>query len=266
MSFDEIDESRFSGIKRLYGKESFEKFKQSHLVIIGIGGVGSWVAESFARSGIGEISLIDLDDLCVTNINRQVHALNSTTGQLKVEAMKNRIKDISPHTKVNCYQNYLTEKNLNLLTDLKPDFIVDACDDFTAKAHMMNFCRDKKLPFITMGGAGGKTDPTQINVTDLSISQNDRLLARIRKKLRQDFSFPRENEEAFGLWAVWSRERAVYPSELGCLTYNPPGMAKNQDCEDGFGSASFVTGAFAFCAVSFVLKQLSIGLRIVTED
>lgn len=251
--------ARFGGIGRLFGINGLEKIKNSHILIIGIGGVGSWVAEALARTGIGSITLVDLDDICVTNINRQVHATSTTVGSFKIEIMKNRIHDIHPNCAVHLKQCYFSPKNLKTIFDKKYDFVIDACDDFTNKCHLIDYCRKSSIPLVVMGGAGGKVDPLQIKVTDMASSSNDRLLARLRKKLRQDFSFPLENEGEFGVWAVWSHERAVYPTADGCVTFKAPGMAKNMDCEEGFGSASFVTGAFAFAATSLVLRELTKG-------
>ncbi len=249
--------SRFGGIGRLIGIKGLERIRQSKILVIGIGGVGSWVAESLGRTGIGSMTLVDLDDVCVTNINRQVHAVNSTVGKFKVDVMKLRIHEINPFCEVDLKQCFFNQKNINTIFDKEYDFVIDACDDFTNKCYLIDHCRKNKIPLVVMGGAGGKVDPEQIRVTDMSSSSNDRLLARLRKKLRQDFSFPLENEGPFNVWAVWSHERAVYPTSDGCLTYKPPGMAKNMDCEEGFGSASFVTGAFAFAATSLVIKELT---------
>lgn len=249
--------ARFGGIGRLFGIKGLEKIKSARIMVIGIGGVGSWVAESLARTGIGAMTLVDLDDVCVTNINRQVHAVSSSVGQFKVDVMKSRVKDINPYCEVDTKQCFFNPKNLDTIFDKTYDFVVDACDDFTNKCHLIDYCRKNNIPLVVMGGAGGKIDPLQIKVTDMSSSSNDRLLARLRKKLRQDFSFPLENEGDFGIWAVWSHERAVYPTADGCLTYKPPGFAKNMDCEEGFGSASFVTGAFAFASTSLVLKEIT---------
>lgn len=250
-------EARFGGIGRVYGINGLEKIKKAKILIIGIGGVGSWVAESLARSGVGHQTLVDLDDVCVTNINRQIHALNGTVGKFKVDVMKERILQINPYSEIDTKQCYFNPKNLESIFDKSYDFVVDACDDFTNKCYLIDHCRKNQLPLVVMGGAGGKTDPSQINITDMSTSSNDRLLARLRKKLRQDFSFPGENDGDFGVWAVWSRERAVYPTSDGCVTYKPPGMAKNMDCSEGFGSVSFVTGAFAFAATSLVLREIT---------
>lgn len=256
-------DSRFSGIGRLFGRKGQEKIKNSKILIIGIGGVGSWVAESLARTGVSNLTLVDLDDICVTNINRQVLAVSSTVGQFKVDVMKKRIHDIQPHCEVETKQCFFNPKNLENIFDREYDFVVDACDDFTNKCHLIDHCRKNKIPLIVMGGAGGKVDPLQIRVSDMAVSCNDRLLSRLRKILRREFDFPKKNEGMFDVWSVWSHERAVYPTADGCLTYKDHINAKNMDCEEGFGSASFVTGSFAFAATSIILKELTKGLNDV---
>jgi tRNA A37 threonylcarbamoyladenosine dehydratase len=250
-------ESRFGGITRLYGIQGMSKIRQARILIIGIGGVGSWVAEALARTGIGFMTLVDLDDVCVTNINRQIHALNGTVGKFKVDVMKERVALINPFCEVDTKQCFFSPKNLSEIFDKDYDFVVDACDDFTNKCHLIDYCRKNKVPLVVMGGAGGKTDPLQIRVTDMASSANDRLLAKLRKKLRQDFDFPLETAGDFGVWSVWSHERAVYPTADGCVTHKAPGIAKNMDCSEGFGSASFVTGAFAFITSSLVIKEIT---------
>jgi tRNA A37 threonylcarbamoyladenosine dehydratase len=257
MSRPDDYEARFSGIGRLYGVKALEKIKRSHVLVIGIGGVGSWVAESLARTGLGHMTLVDLDDVCVTNINRQVHAVSSSVGQFKIDVMKKRVEDIQPFCEVDTKQCFFSPKNLENIFDKTYDFVVDASDDFTNKCYMIDYCRKNKIPLITIGAAGGKTDPSQIRVTDLSFTSNDKFLARLRKKLRQDFSFPNEEEGEFGIWCVWSHERAVYPTADGCITHKPPGFAKHMDCSEGFGSASFLTGAFAFSATSVLIRELT---------
>jgi len=250
-------ESRFGGIVRLYGIKGMVKIRHAKILIVGIGGVGSWVAEALARTGIGHMTLVDLDDVCVTNINRQVHALNGTVGKFKVDVMKERVELINPFCEVDTKQCFFSPKNLGVVFDKPYDFVVDACDDFTNKCYLIDYCRKNKVPLVVMGGAGGKTDPLQIRVTDMATSANDRLLAKLRKKLRQDFSFPQKDESDFGVWSVWSHERAVYPTPDGCVTHQAPGIAKNMDCSEGFGSASFVTGAFAFATSSLVIREIT---------
>lgn len=257
MMVDDFD-SRFGGITRLYGIAGMDKIRRARVLVIGIGGVGSWVAEALARTGLGHMTLVDLDDVCVTNINRQVHALNGTVGKFKVDVMKERVALINPFCEVDTKQCFFSPKNLEAIFDKPYDFVVDACDDFTNKCHLIDFCRQKKIPLVVMGGAGGKTDPLQVKISDMATSQNDRLLARLRKKLRQDFNFPREEDGDFGVWSVWSHERAVYPTADGCTTHKPPqGLAKNMDCSEGFGSVSFVTGAFAFATASLVVREIT---------
>lgn len=250
-------EARFSGIGRLYGIKALEKIRKAHILVVGIGGVGSWVAESLARTGIGNMTLVDLDDVCVTNINRQIHAVSSSVGKFKVDVMKDRVLDIQPFCEVDTKQCFFSQKNLENIFDKHYDFVVDASDDFTNKCYMIDHCKKNNIPLITIGAAGGKTDPLQIRVTDLSFTSNDKFLARLRKKLRQDFNFPREEDGEFGIWGVWSHERAVYPTADGCTTHRPPGFAKHMDCNEGFGSASFLTGAFAFAATSVLIRELT---------
>jgi len=250
-------ESRFGGIARLYGVKKMERIRQAKVLVIGIGGVGSWVAEAFARTGMGHMTLVDLDDLCVTNINRQIHAVNGTVGKFKVDVMKERIALINPYCEVDTKQCFFSPKNQSEIFDKSYDFVIDACDDFTNKCHLIDHCRKNNIPLVVMGGAGGKTDPLQIRVTDMASSANDRLLAKLRKKLRQDFAFPSETSGDFGVWSVWSHERAVYPTADGCVSHKAPGLAKNMDCSEGFGSASFVTGAFAFATSSLVIREIT---------
>lgn len=249
-------DSRFSGIGRLYGTKALDKIRNSRVLIIGIGGVGSWIAESLARSGIGAMTLVDLDDVCVTNINRQLHALSSTVGKFKVDVMRERLLEIQPYCDIDAKQCFYSLKNHERIFDKPYDFIIDACDDFENKSHLIDYCRKNNLPLVVMGGAGGKVDPLQVRVSDMSHSENDRLISKLRKHLRREFNFPQENEGPFGVWAVWSHERAVYPTPDGCTSIKPTGFAKHMDCSEGFGSASFVTGTFAFVTTSLVIKEL----------
>ena len=250
-------DARFGGIGRLYGIKALDKIKSAKVLIIGIGGVGSWIAESLARTGIGSLTLVDLDDICVTNINRQVHALSSSVGKFKVDVMKERLLEIHPTCEIDTKQCFFSLKNLAEVFDKEYDYVIDACDDFTNKCHLVDHCRKNKIKLVVLGAAGGKIDPLQIRVTDLAFTENDKLLSRLRKILRREFSFPPKGQGPFGIWAVWSHERAVYPTSDGCTAFKPEGFAKNMDCQVGFGSASFVTGSFAFVATSLVLKEIT---------
>lgn len=233
-----------------------EKIKNAHIAVIGVGGVGSWVAEALARSGVNEITLVDLDDLCASNINRQIHALTESLGQMKTEVMKKRILAINPNCKVHEVQSFYSEKNANEILSTPYDFIVDAIDSFDAKIHLIVECYTKKLPLFVCGGAGGRKDPTKIKIDDLSESYNDKLLARVRKKLRQDYKFSRNRK--FHIPCVYSFERALYPTEDGDVCHRPIDVKETRlDCATGFGTASFITASFGMFAASYILDKIS---------
>ena len=159
---------RFGGTRRLYGNSEVEILRAAHVCVIGIGGVGSWAAEALARSGIGELTLIDMDDVCVTNINRQIHAMTGTVGQSKIEVMAERIKLINPECKVNLIDDFITPDNIREYIDGRFDYILDAIDSMKPKAALLAYCKSNKFKVITTGGAGGQIDPTQIQITDLT--------------------------------------------------------------------------------------------------
>ena len=255
---------RFSGIGRLYGQPALLKFARSHVVVIGIGGVGTWVAESLVRSGIGQISLIDLDDICVTNTNRQIHALKETIGQSKVEVMAERIKAINPDCVVNEIEDFITLDNLNdYLVSAKAggdiDFVIDCIDAVKQKAALIAWCKRYKLPIVTVGGAGGQMDPTQIQLSDLAKTHQDPLLAKVRNLLRREYNFSKNTSRRFGIDAVFSTEQLVYPQADGTVCANKAGSDVNMrmDCASGFGAITTVTGTFGFVAVSKALKKLA---------
>ena len=240
-------------LSRLYGKKAADKIAQIHVLVIGLGGVGSWIAESLTRSGISKITLMDLDDVCGSNINRQVQALHSTIGQFKIEALSLRLLDINPKLQIQKIQSFFSEKNAHQILANHYDTIIDATDDFSAKLLLCRLAREKSFHLFTVGAAGGKSDPSQIRIADMTQTQNDKMLARIRKKLRQEFSFPRRGP--FNIDCVYSNERSVYPTEDGCVSYEPSSEKAKLDCELGFGSASFVTGSFGFFTVAYLIKK-----------
>ncbi|MDD0852862.1 tRNA threonylcarbamoyladenosine dehydratase [Halobacteriovorax sp. GB3] len=247
---------RFGGIGRLVGQKEWDLLKSSHVAVVGIGGVGSWVCESLARSGVGKITMIDLDDLCQSNINRQVHALSSSVGQMKTEVMKKRILEINPQCEIQEIQSFYSKKNSNEILSHRYDYIIDCIDSFEEKIQLILDCKEHDIPLIVCGGAGGRVDPTRIKIDDLSKSYNDKLLQRIRKKLRQDHGFSRNRN--FKVPCVFSYERAVYPDPAGGTCHKPiQGESTRLDCQTGFGSASFVTGSFAFFAVSYVVSKIT---------
>ncbi|ARD21016.1 tRNA threonylcarbamoyladenosine dehydratase [Shewanella japonica] len=256
--------NRFGGIGRLYGQHALENFAKAHVVIIGIGGVGTWVAESLARSGIGQITLVDLDDICVTNTNRQSHALASTIGESKVEVMAKRLREINPKCVVNEVEDFITADNLAeyLGTKQEPlaiDYVVDCIDAVKQKAALIAWCKRNKLKIVTVGGAGGQTDPTQIQLTDLAKTIQDPLLAKVRGILRREYNFTKNTQRRFAVDAVFSTQHLVYPQNDGsvCSTKAASDGSMRMDCASGFGAVTMVTGTFGFIAASRVLARLA---------
>jgi tRNA A37 threonylcarbamoyladenosine dehydratase len=253
---------RFGGIARLYGSKGAEALRQSHFCVIGIGGVGSWVAEAFARNGVGQITLIDLDDLCVTNINRQIHALTNTIGQSKVDVMAERIKQINPECQVNIVEDFVTLENLATLLTNEFDYVIDAIDSVNVKTAIIAHCKRTKLPIITIGGAGGQSDPSKIQICDLSKTYQDPLLAKVKNQLRREYNFPKadaktSNKRKFSIDAVFSIEQLMYPDNEGnvCHAKQANDGAMRLDCSGGFGAATHVTACFAFFAVGKAIDK-----------
>lgn len=254
MSFD----PRFAGVARLYGIAGLQRFAAAHVAVIGVGGVGSWAAEALARSGIGRITLIDGDEVCLSNTNRQSHALEGGYGRLKVEVLAERLLAINPELGLVAEARFLTPSTLNLLSDGGFDAVLDCCDAFRVKVETIVYCRRRKIPLIVLGSAGGRTDPTQIRVRDLSRTEHDALLSLIRKKLREEFGYPRGSKRYFGVPAIYSLENVRYPSADGgvCLA-KPETLEEGRlDCGGGLGAVMHVTGAFAFAAVGELLRRL----------
>ncbi|MBF0784003.1 tRNA cyclic N6-threonylcarbamoyladenosine(37) synthase TcdA [Muribacter muris] len=250
---DRIDnyEQRFGGIGRLYTPEGLAKLRRAHVCVIGIGGVGSWAVEALARSGIGRLTLIDMDDICVTNINRQIHAMSGNIGQLKTEVMKSRIALINPECEVAIIDDFLTQENLADYVLKEYDYVIDAIDNVRVKAALIAFCKRHKIKLITTGGAGGQTDPTQIQITDLSKTIQDPLAAKVRSLLRKDYGFSRNPQRKFGVECVFSTQPLIFPKmSEGCE------ISATMNCANGFGAATMVTATFGFFAVSRVIEKL----------
>lgn len=252
-------QTRFAGIARLYGQSALAHFQQAHVVVIGIGGVGSWAAEALARSGIGELTLIDLDDICVSNINRQLHALTSTVGQDKVAVMAERIQQINPDCVVHQVADFIAPDNLTQLLDGKVDYVLDAIDAVKAKTALIAWCKRRKIPLITTGGAGGQLDPTQIQIADLTQAYNDPLLAKVRNMLRRDHQFSRNPKRRFGIDCVFSTEQLRYPAADGSVCQQKPEQsgAMRLDCSGGFGATMVVTASFGMAAAARLLQKLA---------
>jgi len=258
MSDTRFPAERFEGVERLYGVGSVARLAQAHVCVIGVGGVGSWAAEALARSGVGRLTLIDADEVCVSNTNRQLHALDGEFGKSKVGVMAARMHAINPTLRLEAIERFLTPSTLDELLDRGYDVVLDACDAFRVKLETIAWCRRRKLPIVTVGSAGGRTDATQIRVRDLSRTEHDAMFSLIRKKLRADFNFPRNPQRYFGVAAVYSLQNVQYPQPDGtvCGTRPPGGDALNLACGSGLGAATHVTGTFAFAAVGKVLEKL----------
>lgn len=249
---------RFAGIDRLYGAGSVTRLASMHVCVVGLGGVGSWAAEALARSAVGALTLIDADEVCVSNTNRQLHTLESTLGRSKVGVMAERLRAINPALVVQPIERFVTPATLAELLDQEFDLVLDACDAFRVKVEMTAWCRRRKLPLVVCGSAGGRTDPTQIRVRDLSRTEHDALLSLMRRKLRQEFRFPSNPDRYFGIPAVYSLENVRYPQADGsvCGTRPVDGDGMRLGCEGGLGAATHVTAAFGMAAVGRALEIL----------
>jgi tRNA A37 threonylcarbamoyladenosine dehydratase len=259
MTVTESDQARrFAGIGRLYGQQALIRFTQAHVCIVGIGGIGSWAAEALARTAIGQLTLIDLDHVAESNINRQLHALTDTLGKAKVQVMAERIAQINPHCQVNAIEEFLTAENIETQMTEKYDYIIDCIDGFRTKAQLIAHCRSNKLRIITVGGAGGQIDPTRIQVADLSRTEHDALFSKTRKLLRQEYNFPTNLQRRFDIPCVYSMEQPMFPAGDGEVSAEKPDTEKvgNLSCAGGLGSATAVTASFGLVAAAYVLKRL----------
>lgn len=254
-------ERRFGGLRRLYGGDALERLARARVCVIGVGGVGSWVAEALARSGVGGLTLIDPDHVAESNINRQVHALEASLGMAKVQAMAGRIREIHPGCEVIGVEEFVTEDNVARLLAGRYDHVVDAIDDTRAKTALVVHCLHERLPFTCVGGAGGRTDPTRVRMSDLALTTHDPLLAKLRANLRRRHGFPREPGRRFGVECVHSTEPLIYPRAEGGVCYERPedGRIHGLNCA-GYGSSVCVTATFGLLAAARVLNRL-VGVR-----
>ena len=249
---------RFGGIGRLYGKPAMERLRRASVLVVGLGGVGSWAVEGLARSGVGALTLVDLDDICVTNVNRQLHALDGQIGRAKGVALAERVRAISPECRVVVVSRFFTETTADEILAPHYDGVVDAIDSSSNKALLIARCVRRGLPCVTAGGAGGRRDPTQIRSGDLGESGRDPLLKILKKRLRRDHGFPKGEGVRFGVRCVYSQERPVFPWADGlCRMEAEPGSDLRLDCESGFGTGVFVTGAFGLAAAGELVAALA---------
>ena len=251
---------RFAGVDRLYGAGTIEHLATCRVAVVGMGGVGSWVVEALVRSAVGHLTLIDADDICVSNSNRQLPAMAGQYGRNKALAMAERCRAINPDVDVDAVESFLTSSNMEQLLDRGFDLVIDACDAFRVKVETIAWCRRRKLPLITVGAAGGRTDPTLVRVRDVSRTEHDAMMALIRKKLRSEFNFPKNAQRYFGVPAVYSLENVKYPQADGSVCGVRPNLGPDEamklDCGAGLGAATHITGAFAFVAVGKALEML----------
>ena len=248
-------ERRFASLTRLYGAQGATKIRAAHVVIIGIGGVGSWAAEALARSGVRRLTLIDLDHIAESNINRQIHALGSTVGQSKVQAMRERVADINPDCQVICIEEVVDSENwpavakLDVSSDTSVS-VLDACDHVKAKTAMAAWSLQNNTNFITVGAAGGKRHAHKVEIEDLALATHDPLLAQVRYKLRKEHSASRQGK--VGVNCVFSRESVAQPFET---VINTP-TDNNLNCH-GYGSVVSVTATFGICAAGWLLDKIA---------
>jgi tRNA A37 threonylcarbamoyladenosine dehydratase len=253
---------RFAGIARLYGQPALECFRRAHVAVIGVGGVGSWAVESLARSGIGRLTLVDLDEICLTNVNRQLHAMAGQIGRQKTAAMAERIRAIHPQAEVTVVERFFTEQSAASILAAGFDAVLDAIDSTTHKALLLAECRRRGLITVTCGGAGGRRDPTRIRVADLAASGKDPLLHQVRRTLRRDFGFPKtpmgKKPDPMGIDAVFSDEAPVFPQCDGSVSPERQDSASGRlGCESGFGSVTHVTATFGLVAAGRMLERLA---------
>ncbi len=245
---------RFGGLERLYGVQGAASIRKAHVAVIGIGGVGSWAAEALARSGVGELTLVDLDHVAESNINRQVHALSDTVGKAKVQAMRERIAQINPACLVNCVEEFAEPENWPQILPQGVTAVIDACDQVKAKVAMAEWSRRTKMLFIAVGAAGGKRLAHKVDIDDLAHTTYDPLLAQVRYRLRKSHGAPREGKK-IGVACVFSREAVAAP-DASCAVEGAVEGDGTLNCS-GYGSVVSVTATFGQCAAGWVLDQLA---------
>lgn len=246
---DTDEDRRFGGLQRLYGLSAAQRLRRAHVVVVGIGGVGSWTAEALARSGIARLTLIDMDHIAESNVNRQIHALTSTLGQAKAEAMRERIAQIHPGCRVDVVDDFVSPENWPGLLPERPDALIDACDQVKAKLAMATWALREKVPFVCVGAAGGKRLAHQVDVQDLAQVTHDPLLAQLRYRLRKHHGAPRDGKR-IGLRCVFSREAVMGP-DASCALEGDGTL----NCH-GYGSLVGVTATFGLCAATEAMNML----------
>ncbi len=260
---------RFDRMGRLVGDGAMERLFSAHVMVVGLGGVGSFAVEALARSGIGKLSLVDFDRVCVTNSNRQLQALAPTVAKQQAAVLAERVKLINPQaqpTPLPVFYSEQTSAQLLAAGTAAPDYVVDAIDNITAKCHLLATCKARHIPVVSAMGSAGRIDPTRIAVVDLADTAVDRLADAVRRTLRQKYDFPAAKAGPFGIPAVYSPEPAADPLELhydggeGFHCVCPGGKNEFHSCEERrviYGTAGFVTGAFGLTCASVVVRAIT---------
>lgn len=253
----EVDiQRRFSGVRRLYGADGLSRLQAAHVLVIGIGGVGSWAVEALARNAVGKLTLVDLDNVAESNINRQIHALDGNFGKAKVTAMRERIMEINPLCAVTEIEDFVTPDNLQQVLACQPDMVVDCMDDTKAKTALAAYCKQRGVALVMAGSAGGKLDATRLRLADLAHVQGDRMLAKVRNQLRRDHGFAKASDlkksAKFGIAAVYSDEPVERPAE-SCDA--PQSGLTGLHCA-GYGSSICVTATAGFIAAQHTIQRL----------
>ncbi len=253
-------EYRFSGVQRIYGKTVAERLPSAHALVMGVGGVGSWAAEALVRTGIGNITLVDFDDICLSNSNRQIQATTESVGKMKTTVLKERFLSINPELKVTEVQEIFSEQTAQaLLASIGNAVILDCMDSLSAKCFLIDHCYKNEHPLVVVGGSAGKLSPEMVKVDDLARTYGDRLLHKLRKRLRTQHGFPRDLKKKWQIPAVFSDESPVYPLPDGSVSQDVEARPHHRflDCNEGMGSLCFLTGSFGFFAASEGLKLLA---------
>jgi tRNA A37 threonylcarbamoyladenosine dehydratase len=257
---------RFDRIGRLVGDAGMERLLSAHVMVVGLGGVGSFAVEALARSGIGTLTLVDFDRVCVTNTNRQLQAVHGAIARPKATLLAERVKLINPQASARAIPLFYSGKTSDEILGARPDFVVDAIDNVTAKCHLIATCKARGIPLVTSTGASGRMDPTQLRVVDLAETCVDPLADAVRRALRQKYDFPARGP--FGVPAVYSTEAPAQPEELhydggdGFRCVCPGGTNDFHSCEERrviYGTAGFVTGAFGLACSSVVVRAIAAG-------
>lgn len=255
---------RFDRMGRLVGDDAMARLMSSHVMVVGLGGVGSWAAESLIRSGVGRVTLVDFDAICITNTNRQLHAMHGMVGKKKVFAMAERLQKINPKSEVVAIDQFYNKEHADEILSHGPDMIIDAIDNLTAKCHLLATCVQRKIPVFSSGGSGGRIDPQMLTTADMSETYRDPLAANVRRILRQEYAFPRTGP--MGIPCVFSKEEPIEPEILhydggkGFRCVCPMGKNEFHTCDKRsviHGTASFVTGSFGFALAGLVVRHIA---------